>query len=188
MNRNRWIILIAVLAVAGAAVSYWRGGGSSATAIDLTQALAAAEKRSNPLPADEAVKLVPAVTINGEAKPAILEQSNARIIFRITPPPDAWFSASLALDPAAWDKEGNGVLFRAGVSDGKKYQELLNQYVNPFSNTGDRRWIPVSLDLSAYSGQPVELILNVNDSLPKQPPDLRNDLALWGAPTVHSGR
>jgi len=187
MNRNRWIILIAVLVVAGAVAWFWRGAGRSAATTDLTQALAAAEKRSNPLPVGEAVKLV-SVTINGESKPAILEQTNSRIIFRITPPPDAWFSAALALDPAAWDKEGNGVLFRVGVSDGKKYQELLNQFVNPFANAGDRRWIPVSLDLSAYAGQEVELILNTNDSLPKQGPDLRNDLAVWGSPAVQSGR
>ena len=187
MNRNRWLILVAALLVIVAAAWFWWGTGTSAATIDLTQALAAAEKRSNPLPVEEAVKLV-SVTINGESKPAVLQQTNARIIYRITPPPDAWFSASLALDPSAWDKEGNGVLFRVGVSDGKTYQELLNQYGNPFANAGDRRWIPVSLDLSAYSGQAVELILNTNDTLPKQPSDLRNDLAVWGAPAVLSGK
>ena len=63
--------------------------------------------------------------------------------------------------------EGDGVLFRIGISDGKgKYEEFLKQHVNPQRRPEDRRWIPVDLDLSAYANQKVEVIFNTNASLP----------------------
>ncbi len=187
MLRNRWFILIGVLIVIGLLAWGWRRSAGGHDTVDLLTQLPGAEKRSAPLPVEDAIKEV-SVTINGEAKRCILQQSESRIVFHLTPPADAWFTASIALDPAVWDKEGDGVLFRMGISDGKSYEELLNQYVNPAGNAADRRWIPVSLDLSAFAGQNVSLILNSTPSLPRKPRDLRNDRALWGAPMLVVGR
>ena len=128
------------------------------------------------------------MTINGESKPCILEQPHGRITFRLTPPPSAWFSAALAVDPSAWDKEGDGVLFRWGSASAGGYQELLNQHVDPAANKSDRRWIPVALDLSAWAGREINLILSTNASVPGKGDDMRNDLALWGAPALVVGR
>lgn len=188
MLRNRWLILIGVVVVLGLLVWGWRRGSGTASSIDLVPLVPQAEKRSQPVPPDEAIKVM-TVTINGEAKPCILEQANGRITFRLTPPPDSWFSASIALDPSVWDKEGDGVLFRLGVGDGKgAYEELLNQHLNPAANKSDQRWIPVALDLSAYAGREIRLILSTNGSVPGKGNDVRNDLALWGAPSLAVGR
>ena len=46
------------------------------------------------------------------------------------------------MKPESWTAEGNGVLFLVGVSDGKRFDELFRQHVNPFGNPGDRKWIP----------------------------------------------
>jgi len=188
MFRNRWLILIGVIVVLGLLVWGWRRDSGTAGSVDLVPLLPQAEKRSGPVPPDEAIKVM-TVTINGEAKACIREQANGRITFRLTPPPDSWFSASIALDPSVWDKEGDGVLFRLGVDDGKGvYEELLNQHVNPAANKSDQRWIPVALDLSVYAGREVKLILSTNASMPGKGNDLRNDLALWGAPSLVVGR
>lgn len=188
MLRNRWIMLVGVIVVLGLLVWGWRRSATTASSVDLIKLFPQAEKRSNPVPPDQAIRVV-TVSINGESKPCITQQSTGRIIFRLTPPPDSWFSAAIAVDPSVWDKEGDGVLFRMGVSDGKSvYEELLNQHVNPAANKSDRRWIPVALDLSAWAGREVNVILNVNASVPGKPGDLRNDLALWGAPALVVGR
>jgi hypothetical protein len=187
MFRNRWLVLIGVIVVIGVLVWGWRRGGGPASSVDLIPLLPQAERRSAPLPAEEAIKVV-TVAINGESKACILEQMTGRIQFKLTVPPDAWFSASIAVDPAAWDKEGDGVLFRMGVSSGSTYEELLNQHVNPFVNASDRRWIPVALDLSAYAGREVKIVLSTNASVPGKPVDERNDLGLWGAPSLAVGR
>jgi hypothetical protein len=188
MFRNRWLMLIGVIVVVGVLVWGWRRGGN-AGGVDLIPLLPQAEKRSAPVPAEQAIKVIDA-TLNGEAKACILEQGFGRIEFKLTVPPDAWFSASIGVDPAAWDKEGDGVLFRMAVvsGSGTQYEELLNQHVNPAANASDRRWIPVAVDLSAYAGRDVRIQLSTNPSLPGKPTDLRNDLGLWGAPLITVGR
>jgi hypothetical protein len=80
--------------------------------------------------------------------------------------------------------EGNGVYFYAGVSDGKSFEQLFNQTLNPFANASERRWVPVTVDLSAYAGEEINLILNTVASGPGGPPDDRGDMPLWGAPEV----
>jgi hypothetical protein len=163
-------------------------GGGPAAVVDLIQLLPQADRRSVPEPVEQAIRAV-TVTIAGESKPCILEQAHGRITFRLTPPPSAWFTASLAVDPSAWDKEGDGVLFRLGVSGrGIEYEELLNQHLDPAANKSERRWVPVAIDLSAWAGREINLILSTNASVPGRADDLRNDLALWCAPALVSGR
>jgi hypothetical protein len=188
--RNRWVMLFGAVVVAGLAAwaSRQGTGGGAAAAVDLIQFLPQADRRSSPSPVEEAIRVV-TVTIAGESKPCILEQAHGRIRFPLTPPASAWFTASLAVDPAAWDKEGDGVLFRLGIGDAKGgYEELLNEHVNPAANKSDRRWIPVAIDLSAWAGREINLTLSTNASVPGRSEDLRNDLALWCAPTLVVGR
>ena len=74
----------------------------------------------------------------------------------------------VALKPEAWTQEGDGVRFMAGVSDGRASDELFVQDLNPFVNQSDRRWIPVMVDLSAYAGEEVDIILNTYGSAARQ--------------------
>jgi hypothetical protein len=43
---------------------------------------------------------------------------------------------------------------------------------------------PLTVDLSSYAGEEVELVFNTRASLTGQPEDLRGDLALWGDPEI----
>jgi hypothetical protein len=70
------------------------------------------------------------------------------------------------------------------VSDGRAYDPLFSQHVDPFGSPADRRWIPVWVDVSAYGGEEVDVILNTLSSQPKKEGDLRNDLAVWGEPVI----
>ena len=62
--------------------------------------------------------------------------------------------------------------------------ELFVQDVNPFLNQTDRKWIPLMLDLAAYAGEDVDIMLNTYASTPGKGADVRNDLAVWGAPEI----
>ena len=66
------------------------------------------------------------------------------------------------------------------VSDGRASDELFIQDVDPFLNQTDRRWIPVMVDLSAYAGEEVDVILNTYGSTQASP-------ALTCATTWRSG-
>jgi hypothetical protein len=188
MLRSRWMLLIGMLVVVAILAWGWRQGGRSGTGADLVRLLPQADRRAVPLPVDEAIRVV-TVTVNGEAKTCILAQTGSRIVFRVTPPSPSTFEARLAVDPAVWDKDGDGVLFRVGVAAGPgSYVELLSRHVDPAHDKADRRWIPVAVDLSPFSGREVSLILSTNGSVPGKPIDLRNDLALWAEPAVVAAR
>lgn len=136
-------------------------------------------------PAADAFALVDA-TLNGDTRRSIAVQPvpGTRVIWKVRVPDDAWLDVAVGLQPEAWTKEGNGVLFFVGVSDGRAYEELFSLHVNPFANAGERKWVPVMVDLSTYSGEEVEIILNTRSHSPGQQEDTNNDLALWGAPKI----
>lgn len=174
------VAVAAVLAVVLVAAGWWTFKRSGAgEPIDLLEVFDQAQKR----PDGGTFEIVDA-ELNGETRRAIFTEPASRIIWRIEVPDDAWVRVALGVKPEAWEEEGDGILFRIGVSDGRQYDELINQHVHPFANKGDRRWIPVMVDLSAYAGEQVELIFNTNSSLPGKGDDPRGDLALWGAPEV----
>ncbi len=160
----------------------WRRGSRGPELVDLVQEFPTAAKRTN-MPPDKAFK-VEEVTIDGQTLRAIFAHPTSRIIWKIRVPDDGWLRTSLALKPEAWQREGDGVLFRVGISDGRKYDELLNQHVDPIRTPADRRWIPVTLDLAAYGGQTVEVIFNTNVGPPRSTSSATNDWSVWGAPQI----
>jgi hypothetical protein len=176
-------ILVAVAAVAVIA-GWWLYSRHStrSNVIDLVAEFPSAEHRSNSTPAESAFE-IGSVTIDGQTKRTILARPFARIIYTLQVPPDAWLEVSFAMRPDSWDVPGDGAQFRVGVSDGRSYEEILRQYVNP--KRGDRRWISARLDLSAYQGRDVKLIFNTDPGA-NGGHDATNDFAVWGEPHVYS--
>ena len=176
--KNQRAILAVVVVVLLAGAGWWMFRRGSADRIDLLTRWDSAQKDgAGPY------SLVDA-TLAGDTKKAILAPPNGRVHFRVKVPDDGWLKVSLGMKPESWDKEGNGVYFFAGVSDGRTYEPLFDQTLNPFANPSERRWIPVMIDLSAYAGEEMEIILNTRSSGKGQAADDRNDLPLWGAPEV----
>jgi hypothetical protein len=89
------------------------------------------------------------------------------------------------MKPEVWSQPTDGAQFRIGIAEGRTYDELLRQVIRP--SRGDRRWFPVRLDLSAYEGHTVSVILNTDPG----PPGDRNtefDEAVWGEPRISTRR
>ena len=181
MKANRTaitVVVIIVLVIAG----WWlfkRNG--AAQSIDLIAQFDAATKRPGP-----DLFTLTDVNLKGESKRAIAVQPTAgtRLTWKVTVPDDGWLWVSLGLKSEAWDKPGDGVKFHVGISDGRAYEPLFEQHVDPFNTPTDRRWIPIKIDLSAYAGEQVDLIFNTNSSMPGKGDNQDNDLALWGAPEI----
>lgn len=188
MKKSQIVALVLLLVVVAAGVWYFTSGRSASTAVALVDlypaAYAAGDARSNIPDKAAAFKLGP-VSLDGDSRTAIYMATTSRLTFRrVAIPENAWLRVSLGLMEEAWTQSPDGVLFRFGVSDGRTYDELLKQHVDPLHNTGDRRWIPVTVDLSAYAGQEVDLIFNTNASLPGRPEDSRFDFAVWAQPEI----
>jgi hypothetical protein len=136
-------------------------------------------------PGDAALYSITEASLNGESKRsiAIAPTVGTRLTWRVSVPDDGWLSVHVGMKPEAWQQEGDGVLFYVGVSDGRAYEQLFSQHVHPFANSGDRKWIQVMVDLSAYAGEDVDLIFNTRSGQPEKG-DVRADLALWGQPEI----
>jgi hypothetical protein len=176
-------ILVGVAAVA-AVIAWWLFSRQSVqgNVIDLIAEYPKAERRSSPQPVESAFELG-SVTIDGQTKRTILAKPFARITYTITVPPDAWLEVDFAMRPDSWDAPGDGAQFRVGVAEGRTYEEILRQYVNP--KRGDKRWFSARLDLSAYQGRQVKVIFNT-DPGPNGGGNSQNDLAVWAEPRVYS--
>ena len=87
-----------------------------------------------------------------------------RLPFRTTiTPASREFAFSVAMQPAVYDGHmpvcGAGVEFRLEIRDNAgRIRPLYDRYIDPKHNQVERRWIPGSVDLSAYMGQTVELL------------------------------
>lgn len=176
MKNSRAVLtasVILIVAIAGWFV-FRRGG---AERVDLLAQYDQAKKDGTPFAVED-------VTLGGETKRAIVAPPNGRVTFHVRIPDDGWLRVSLGMKPESWDKEGNGVFFFAGVSDGRAFEQLFEQTVNPFANTAERRWIPVMVDLTAYAGEEMDIVLNTRASGKGVAPDDRNDLPVWGAPEL----
>jgi hypothetical protein len=183
MKRNQIIALVVLVVLLAAGIWYVRRGRSGEVAKDLIELYPSAEARSNVALA--LAFAVSDVTLNGETKKSIYMSPTSRLTFkRMEVPEGGWLRAWIGLREEAWTTCTDGVLFRLGVSDGRSYDELLKQHVDPLHNTNDRRWIPVTIDLSAYAGQQVDIIFNTNSSLPGRGDDTRYDFAVWGQPEI----
>ena len=172
-------VLTAVVLVIVVIAGWWVFHRRGADRVDLISLFDQASKK----PSDTSFQVVDA-TLAGDTRKAIAAPPNGRITFHVRIPDDGWLRLSVGMKPESWDKEGDGVYFFAGVSDGKSYEQLFTTTVNPFKNAAERKWIPVSVDLAAYAGEEVDVILNTRASAPGQPVDVRNDLPLWGAPSI----
>lgn len=180
--------------VLGAVLAFWaiavrRDGGTLVPVTDLLDTLDQAERR----PFGARFDVAP-VTLQGESRRAIVTPGASRITWEQRLPDRAVLQVAVALKPEAWSVEGDGVLFRVGIAEGRTHEDLVTRLVNPFGQPDDGRWIPLTVDLGAYSGfkwslfyHPRRLlwriVFNTNAGLPGSKDD-RGDLPLWGDPKI----
>jgi hypothetical protein len=176
------VALAAVLTVVG----WWYYSRTSVNdrTVDLIAELPNAERRSNPDPVASNFQVAD-VAIDGVTKKTILAKPFSRIIYTVRVPADAWLDVDFAMRPDSWALPGDGAQFRIGVSEGRTYDEVLRQYVNP--KEGGQKWFSAHLDLSPYQGRQVKLIFNT-DPTAAGSGDSQNDFALWAEPHVYSRR
>ena len=189
---RRWLNVLAVAIALVAAAMVGACGGGERTLVPVTNLLDSigqAERR----PSGAAFDVVP-VALQGETHAAVATPGGSRITWEMHLPDHAVLQVFVALKEEAWTIEGDGVLFRVGVAEGRTHEDLVTRVVNPYAQPDDRRWIPLTIDLGPYSGfkwslfyHPRDLlwriVLNTNAGIPGSA-DTRGDLPLWGEPRI----
>lgn len=183
MKRPVWLLIGVVLAVLVAWLVL-RPGGEGTLAVDLVAQFPTAKEMR---PSPDTFQVVEA-TIAGETRQAILVKESSRLVYSVLVPDNGELRVGLGLLEEAWTVPGDGVLFRILVGAGGNPEEVLNLVVNPYGNPSDRSWHDLSIDLSEYAGETIDLFFNTNASPDQRPPvDNRDgDLPVWGAPAVYA--
>lgn len=113
------------------------------------------------------------------------------VTYTLTLPERAYFRSAIGLSPPAWEQgledpggSGDGVEFVARIycpceEDGSR--EVLRRFLDPTHNPDERKWHPVSIDLSDYGGQTIQLELM---TLPGPAGNTRYDWAGWKHPVI----
>lgn len=183
MKRPVWLLIGVVLAVVVAWIALRPGGAGTVTADLVEQFPTAKERRPSP----ETFEIVDA-TIAGDTRPAIFTRDSSRLVYSVEVPDNGELRVGLGLLEDAWTIQGDGVLFRILIGAGAPPEEVLNLLINPYGNPGDRRWNDISIDLSEYAGETIDIYFNTNASPDARPPvnDTNGDLAVWGAPAIYA--
>ncbi len=101
------------------------------------------------------------------------------LVYPVKIEPRTTLRADLALAPEAWALEGDGATFSVYVEDDAGMHLVASRYIDPKHHQQDRRWLPMRVNLGAFGGKLVRLIL-VTGSGPAG--DRRYDWAGWGEP------
>jgi hypothetical protein len=178
MKRSGLIVVGAIVLVALAGWFLLRPERET-IAVDLVATFQGAEKR----PLGVEVFTVEDATIAGQTKRGVLPNQPSRATWhQVLIPENAVLKVSLGVLEKGWTMEGDGVLFRIGIAVGSQYDELLKLVRHPFANPPDRQWHEITLDLSEYAGERVDVVFSTNSSLAG---DNRNgDFPVWGSPRI----
>ena len=92
------------------------------------------------------------ILLDGHLRRVIYAHAPTRLTWAMKLPARARLTTAVALRPEAWAGDGDGVVFRIGIADDRRFDALFQRHVNPHGDIDDRRAIPVSVDLSPYGG------------------------------------
>lgn len=149
--------------------------------IDLIDRLGEAQKSPGP-----SVFFIEDIDLGGERHRAvtIAPVPASRLSWRVKVPDGAWLWVSIGMQSEAWSKEGDGVRFKAAVSEGGTVTPLFEQHLHPYARQGDRKWFPVRVPLRPFAGREVEIVFATTASAEGAGVDERNDLPAWGVPEI----
>jgi hypothetical protein len=153
--------------------------------IDLILLSGSSHARKQPL--DDAARGVSLVqpyrfTLGGDAQPVLAMQPPSAITYTLLLPARAQLRTALALNPQVWQPDkGDGVEFVIRISAGNASRDVFRRYIDPKNHAADRRWHDITVDLSAYGDQQVQLTLL---TLPGPAGDGSYDWAGWGQPVI----
>lgn len=124
-----------------------------------------------------------ALQIGADRRATIYAHPNSRITFRsLEIPARGVLRFGHAVDPATWEKSGDGVLFSVEVHDrATRRREAYSRYIDPKRSAQERRWLDAEIDLMPFVGSQVDVVFST-DCGPENNADF--DWAHWSDPML----
>lgn len=101
-------------------------------------------------------------TINKDKRAIMFEHPNAEVQFNdVAIPRNAVLQFGIGIKPEVWGKPGDGVTFEITVVDQKSAKiQIFSSYIDPKTNSSDRKWFDYDVDLNDFAGQKVSFIFS----------------------------
>jgi hypothetical protein len=106
---------------------------------------------------------------------------SSRILYQVEVPHQSKLVFDVAMDPASWELEGDGVAYRVYIVADGITQQVFSAYIDPKNNPADQRWDQNVIDMDKYSGKMVSVIFETNTG---PVGDYRFDWSGWGEPRL----
>jgi len=121
--------------------------------------------------------------IAGDRRATLFEHPNSRVTFhQIEVTQRGVLRFAHAVDPAVWEKGGDGVEFIVEVNDPlSRRAARYSRYLDPKHLPSERRWVGAEIDLHPFVGSRVEISF-ATDCGPENNADF--DWAHWGDPAI----
>jgi GT2 family glycosyltransferase len=129
----------------------------------------------------DAIRWLDRVEIAQRVRIGLFMHPIARRTYRLTVPKDARFVAWIALLPEVWEKNHGGVRFEATVSVAGTERAVHEWTINPRGRHGDRRWTRVTVPLTSFPGETIDLTLATSLPAGAAP---GHAWAVWGDPIL----
>jgi arylsulfatase A-like enzyme len=122
------------------------------------------------------------VSIAKEMREALLAPPPARFAQELLLPESAQMTVGYAVLAAGWRAEGGSAVFRVRVREGSRSpRTVFERRIDPRTNPAERRWHDARIDLSAYAGRRVSVILETEG---ESEDSGRYVPAVWSDPVV----
>ena len=122
-------------------------------------------------------------TINNDNRKILFEHPDSEVIFKdVLINRNALLSFGIGIAEMAWDKEGDGVLFKISIVNEKFQNNLIySRYIDPKNNIEDRKWYNEQIDLNAFAGQKATFTFKTTSGPDK---NINYDWAGWAQPQI----
>ena len=125
---------------------------------------------------------VRSIEIDGKPRRVLLQHPTSTVTYDLTLWPNApHLVFAPEIDPTCWT-ESDGATFNVKVDDGSTVESVYSARLDPRNDPADRRWADVSIDLSRWAGQRINLTLMTGPG----PTGFGCSWAEWGEPEVVS--
>jgi GT2 family glycosyltransferase len=136
---------------------------------------------TDPAVHNDAVRWLDRVEIGGLARIGLFMHPASRQAFRVTVLPGTRLVSWIALLPDVWDSNIGGVRFEVAIGVAGINQYSRSWVVDPGARRRDRRWKRITVSLSAFAGQEIDVTLATSLPAGAAP---AHAWAVWGNPML----
>jgi hypothetical protein len=122
------------------------------------------------------------ISVDEKPRKVIYLHPNSKITFKdIAIRNNSSLGFGIGINQLAWNKKGDGVLFKVIATSKGRKSLIFSKYINPKAKLADRKWHDFTIDLEPFSKQEISITLETEGG-PEN--NIYFDWAGWSNPQI----